>query len=274
MSAGLQTYSGSVIGWYNYDSGTRVLYVDSDSDCDVWKPGPYGRLISEKLDQNGDWGSQAILSLNGSANMNEGDLTSTGLASRVRGYNVASILYVYGPRGSLIEAKSADNNAFIPLRASNFLTASSSKLKSDIRSLATDDHDVLAKLRPVRFRRPPTHCATCHGTGKVKVEPPAAHVDPEFPAPKAAKLGAKCPHCKGKAGTPSRTKQQRAYEDTDFLGLIAEEVGVHVPEAVAWTEQPEGQLLADSIDYSALVALLIEKVNSQGIRLAKLERGH
>lgn len=140
-------------------------------------------------------------------------------------------------------ARNSSNNGWIPIKASAFTVSSSAREKSDIATL--DEADVTArlhKLRPVSFKRPPSACPYCLGGDD------------------------SCETCHG---GDIRGVGAKKYEDSPFLGFIAEEMEPVFPEACSYG--PDGDV--DGIDLGSLTAVLMKVVQKHDRAIAALQGG-
>lgn len=142
-------------------------------------------------------------------------------------------------------ARNSANTAWVPIKASAFTVSSSAEMKRDIATL--DRLDITTrgqKLRPVRFKRPPSPCPHCLD-GSIKSD------------------------CKACRGRDHRSAGTRKYEDTDFVGFIAEEVEPIFPEVCSY----DGDGKVDGLDLGALSAVLMVMVQKHELDIANIKKG-
>jgi hypothetical protein len=132
----------------------------------------------------------------------------------------------------------SNNTAYGPFKGSAFVVGSSEKTKTNIRTIKDSHREKIAKLRPVRFKRPAiSHEVREDGTrSKTKLHPLAPY-----------------------------------NEQSDFLGFIAEEMVDHYPESVFWS------LVGDKpaptgIDYGSLVVPTIKVVQEHEAEIVALRK--
>ena len=239
-------FSSSGEVWLNTGAETSGinLQVGSILVARVLRTGGHGRLnLSDgqlyvtKATQP-DWGSMAVVAETPAS----GTGAWTGLSAHVP---TAGTAVIWSLNNNVVawNARNSANSGWIPIKASAFTVSSSVEEKFDIAALGDADiTEKVRRLRPVRFRRPGTPCASCRG--------------------------AKDPECDGCHGGDHRGVGAQKYEDSPFLGFIAEEMVGVLPEACSY----DGDGNVDGVDLGSLTAVLMKMVQKHDLAITALQR--
>ncbi len=224
--------SDRYIGWYDSQRNRRVFYIDGNHD--IYKKGPLGRTILQKMAQGGSW-EQSGLIIENWGDWWGGDGANAALTFNTPDSGNAIIVKMHGPSGQILEVRNAADSAFAPIKASAFLVNSSLENKTYVKPLATSRTDKLMNLTPITFKRTKTPCSHC--------------------------LGRK-PSCEFCGGADTRSQAETSYEDSGFIGLSAENVAENYPELVSYHQNDDGTSTPDGIDYAGIVTLLLQEVQN------------
>lgn len=255
-----------------YDTYQDRIAFSVDPNYTAYFPGPTGSIIAERRAQGDSFGNSALILQASGAVFGTGNLDNAAMSFHVPAHGVATILKVLGPNGPALEVRNSADTDFVPVKASAFLVSSAIDTKTEVQPVDDSALDQLLALKPVSFKRREHACSLCEGTGKVKAQAVGLS-DPTSTTKikqKTLTEGQACVVCKGKAGTPRKGKAAKEYEQTPFVGLIAEDTAEVSSELVSWGEK-DGKAVPDAIDYAAITALTVAGLQNALDRITSLE---
>jgi hypothetical protein len=179
-----------------------------------------GQIITSR-NADGAWNLKNLLLYGAGSNGN------AGVTFIATSYGAAPFIHVHGPNGDKLDFRNSADTAWIPIAASQFQVNSMRKNKRDFKAVEGDAAAKLLALKPTKFRWNRS-----------------LSVDGE----------------ELQASIGDRGKGIKKHEETERYGFTVEDMLEVIPEAVCWSTGEDGEPVATGIDYSVVIALLVQAI--------------